>query len=204
MFHLLARSSLFMTASFCALFAFLRLWPYTDHDLRLLVAPPACAAPCFMGIQPGLTTPDEAVTLLRQHDWVDAESVRRTSGGEVVWGWSGQQPPVINPTELPLLIVWASAREQQVVNGIQLPLRLSVGHAFVELGEPPLLGVGQINELDRVSVIAIYEHFALEIWSRVACPITRRKFLEAPLNLFWITIPEKLTAAQAAGGKLSC
>jgi hypothetical protein len=204
MSHLLFRCVLLLVGGFCAALAFIRVWLYDDHDLRLLITSTGCPTPCFMGIRPGLTTPDEAIVLLKQHEWVARNSVRRTAGGEVLWAWNGQQPAIINPDEPPLLIVWAANREMQVVNGIQLPLKLPVGYAFLELGEPPVVDVGQINKRDGAAVIAIYQHHALEVWSRIACPITRRKFLESPLNLFWLALPERGTAALPPGGTPSC
>lgn len=204
MFRVVFYHTLFLFGGFCAVLIILRVWPYDDHDLRMLLLPEDCPAPCFMGIQPGLTTPDEAIDLLQKHEWVARNSVRRTAGGEVLWAWNGQQPAVINSNEPPLLIVWAANREMQVVNGIQLPLKLPVGYAFLELGEPAVLGVGQANNHNRASVIALYDLHALEVWAQVACPVSRRKFLESPLNLFWISIPDGPIGLQPGTGRLSC
>lgn len=204
MFRITLHYGFFVFGGFCAILLILRIWPHDDHDLWMLMLSKDCPAPCFMGIQPGLTTPDEAIVLLQKHEWVAPNSVQRTTGGEVLWSWSGQQPVVINPTRSPLLIVWASTRDMQVVNGIQLPLKLPVGYAFLALGEPPILGIGQGNNRAGATVIALYEHYALEIWAQVSCPITRRKFLESPLNLFWISIPERPIGLQRTTGRLSC
>src|SRR5215468_1742980 len=45
--------------------------PYDDHDLRKLLLPEGCPAPCFMGIRPGVTTTDEAVKLLEKSGWAE-------------------------------------------------------------------------------------------------------------------------------------
>ncbi|MEZ4671897.1 MAG: hypothetical protein R3E39_28670 [Anaerolineae bacterium] len=202
------RMALYITAvllgGFCAVFMLLRLWPYDDRDLRLLLMPDDCLGPCFLGIQPGLTKPDEAVRLLRQHDWVAPDSVHRTSGGEVLWAWSGRQPALINSSIQPMLIVWSDNRELQVIDGIQIPLRLPVGQALLALGEPPTLNVGHANSPTDVPVIALYDHYALEVWSHVACPITRRKFLESPLNLYWLSSADTAIPARLATVSQAC
>jgi len=45
--------------------------PYDDHELRQLLLPDGCPAPCFMGIRPGVTTQDEAIKILEASDWVE-------------------------------------------------------------------------------------------------------------------------------------
>jgi hypothetical protein len=45
--------------------------PYDDHDLRQLLLPDGCPAPCFMGIRPGVTTVEEAIKILEASGWVD-------------------------------------------------------------------------------------------------------------------------------------
>lgn len=42
-----------------------------DHDLRQVLLPDGCPAPCFMGIRPGVTTLDEALSILKATGWVD-------------------------------------------------------------------------------------------------------------------------------------
>src|SRR4051812_45844003 len=43
--------------------------PYDDHELRELLLPEGCPAPCFMGIRPGVTTADEAIKILESSEW---------------------------------------------------------------------------------------------------------------------------------------
>ena len=51
--------------------AVIRAQPYDDSELRAFLTPPeGCPAPCFMGIRPGVTTREEALTIfmaIRQH-----------------------------------------------------------------------------------------------------------------------------------------
>jgi hypothetical protein len=43
---------------------------YDDHELRQLLLPDGCPAPCFMGIRPGVTTADDAIQILKANLWV--------------------------------------------------------------------------------------------------------------------------------------
>ncbi len=71
--------------------------PYDDPDMRAIFTPGACAMPCFMGIQPGVTLGDKAIFLLQNHDWIDPDSLyiapditRRYIW--VTWRWSESKP----------------------------------------------------------------------------------------------------------------
>jgi hypothetical protein len=58
------RLSLPLILLFTAALAVIRAQPYDDHELRELLLPAGCPAPCFMGIRPGVTTVEEAVKIL--------------------------------------------------------------------------------------------------------------------------------------------
>lgn len=58
------------TILFTAILLIIHAQPYDDHELRQLLLPEGCPAPCFMGIRPGVTSMKEAVRLLRSNDWV--------------------------------------------------------------------------------------------------------------------------------------
>ena len=49
----------------------IRAQPYTANTLEnLLIPPPDCASPCFLGVQPGLTTATDAFRILEAHPWI--------------------------------------------------------------------------------------------------------------------------------------
>ncbi|MEO8397165.1 MAG: hypothetical protein ABI700_29490 [Chloroflexota bacterium] len=54
--------------------------------------PPDCAAPCFLGIRPGVTTDTEADAILSAQPWVGKLIVSRDN---LYWAWNGQQPAFI-------------------------------------------------------------------------------------------------------------
>lgn len=65
------RLSLLLIILFAAALTIIRAQPYDDHQLRELLLPAGCPAPCFMGIQPGVTTVEEAVKILEASEWVE-------------------------------------------------------------------------------------------------------------------------------------
>ncbi len=75
----------------------IRSQPYDDYELRELLLPTGCPAPCFMGIQPEVTTVDEAVKLLEASGW--AKDIKH-EGFFITWVWSGTQPTIINTQQL--------------------------------------------------------------------------------------------------------
>ncbi len=77
----------------------IRVRPYDDPDLTRLLTPEDCSAPCFLGIQPGITTASEAVDLLENHRWVgyvEPHYIAPGSGvhlrGFVYWDWKPDAP----------------------------------------------------------------------------------------------------------------
>lgn len=86
----------------------IRAQPVDNSDLSgFLATPDNCAAPCFIGIKPGVTRVGETLQILRSHNWisdirVDAfgEHVSSSFGyAEINWDWSGQQPGLIDATQ---------------------------------------------------------------------------------------------------------
>src|SRR6266496_2920735 len=59
-----------------------------------LLLPVNCPAPCILGIRPGVTTIEEAITRLRKNMWVKqvVASPDATQPNQVFWLWSEQAP----------------------------------------------------------------------------------------------------------------
>lgn len=81
---------------FSAALLLIHAQPYDDHELRELLLPDGCPAPCFMGIRPGVTTMDEAGHLLNENQWVD--KITFANDTYIAWTWNGKQPSWINQT----------------------------------------------------------------------------------------------------------
>lgn len=98
--------TLIPTILFTAVLLAIRAQPYDDHQLRALLLPDGCAAPCFMGIRPGITTVEQALALLEQNDGVQIIKVDPTEVNgsatqiqRISWSWntaSSQRSPLID------------------------------------------------------------------------------------------------------------
>lgn len=75
--------------------------PSSYDELHDFLVPPDCVLPCWQGIRPGVTTGDEAMTILQHHPWISratqhAEFVFANVDNRIDLTWSGQQPGWIN------------------------------------------------------------------------------------------------------------
>ena len=121
-----------------------RAQPHDSQTIRDLLSPPDCPAPCFMNIQPGVTTIDEAFAHLKGHPWVVglgadyrqfAESAPTNS--EVAlefatnWQWSQAVPNWINPDNHAILVVKGSQ-----ITSLSFRTTLSLGAVLLAFGVP--------------------------------------------------------------------
>ncbi len=74
----------------------IRAQPYDDSPLRAVMTPPQdCPAPCFMGIQPGVTSTRQALRMLERHDWIARFGDRQRSRDVLMylsWEWNDSHP----------------------------------------------------------------------------------------------------------------
>jgi hypothetical protein len=109
----------------------IRARPYDDHDLRTFLTPPdGCPTPCFMGIRPGVTTQDEAITILESHQWVSEMQIERTmllheepqpSRSHISWRWSTSRPNRLQlDREASLLIVGQQVDAMVMISDFRL------------------------------------------------------------------------------------
>jgi hypothetical protein len=155
----------------------IRAQPYDDSDLRALLLPSDCESPCFMGIRPGITTMDEAVTLLEKHEWVK-QVIRQ--GMIVHWFWNGREPAFLDGITAPSLSA-VVINKQQVVGSMRLPTTLPAGFIYLLIGRPMSYRVDPSNHLtDVTSAHYLYVSIwfdVLAVSAAVECP-TR-------LDTFW-------------------
>lgn len=112
----------------------IRAQPADDHSLRAVLLPENCTPPCFLGVQPGRSTLDEAVAILEEHAWVD-KVVRQ--GTEVYWFWNGQQPAFLDGIGSPSLSALIMNGEgTKVVGAMNIPTRLPAGMVYLVMGVP--------------------------------------------------------------------
>ena len=117
----------------------IRAQPYDDHALRAFLLPPeGCAAPCFMGIRPGVTTARDAVALLEAHEWVEmvwADNEPVTGNANLLtdlsWTWERTAPKWVNIN----VRGWLNFR-RGYVNTIVIDTHLRLGETLLIMGKP--------------------------------------------------------------------
>jgi hypothetical protein len=88
--------------AFTAALMLVHAQPYDDHELRELLLPDGCPAPCFMGIRPGVTTMDEALKILEASGWIETDKPKPSNddfGNEISFEWNGKQSDLIMGNE---------------------------------------------------------------------------------------------------------
>ncbi len=119
-----------------AVLLLIRSQPYDDHELRELLLPADCPAPCFMGIQPGVTTVDEAVKLLEASEWVKRYVLEpfeyRPSSGGIRVEWNDKSPIWLEKDIFGRSIV---SIIDNLVSSFQLDTKLPIGTIQLILGQ---------------------------------------------------------------------
>jgi hypothetical protein len=105
---------------------------YDNHELRELLPPEGCPAPCFMGIRPGVTTMTEAERLLNENKWVG--KITFANNTYITWIWSGQQPTWIDQTPKGSL-----SGVDDTVTALQVSSRIRFGDMQLDMGRNGIL-----------------------------------------------------------------
>lgn len=120
----------------------IRAQPHDNQVLAaLLTLPEDCAAPCFMGIRPGTTTMEQALSILQTHPW--AEVVQqgyprhdiwpRSGFRDLSWTWSDAVSDEID-TRYPGTIVFVDSGDATVVEFLRIHTRLPLPLVEASLG----------------------------------------------------------------------
>ncbi len=174
--------------------------PWDGHDLLLALEPSDCAAPCFMGIQPGVTSGSVAYDRLQTHAWVmdvnavlgTADTLGQSRDALFTWRWNGQQPQLL---QTPFLEAGEIEVQTGVVRSIKVRTVISLGTVWLTLGQP---GYGYTRPskiyLGRVAYqMAYYPVRGLLAQSQIEYPSSPDSFWNAPVDLF-------ITAGTVQGG----
>ncbi len=167
---------------FTAALLVIRAQPYDDHDLRELLLPDGCPAPCFMGIRPGVTTAEEAMAILEASGWAsDIQSTNgtRTTDGQkfitVNWVWNGKQSPLINRLYRGYIISY----EQNVRSFVDVVhVSTVVTNGSIDLFLQPLIAydidTGMPDWRGKIpfGITMIYDH--VEVSAHLECPLNIR------------------------------
>jgi hypothetical protein len=138
---------------------------YDDSELRGFLTPPeGCPAPCFMGIQPGVTTVDDAIAILQANEWVAEVSptaFNRLGLQRIEWGWGGNVSPLLEPDPIPRSGGRLIA-DEGIVQYMELLTRIRAGEAWLILGKAQnytsLLVLGPVRTEPPNPIAAVYSN----------------------------------------------
>lgn len=154
----------------------IRSQPYDDHELHELLLPTGCAAPCFMGIQAGITTVEEAVKLLEASGWV--EEILGNRELYKTWKWNGHQPQYID-SRIPIILSFStSSSGLVVVQTIEISTHISVGSIMILMDKPTssIVISGQSMSDGSQATYAALWFGKIRIDTYTPCPPWMRKF----------------------------
>lgn len=166
--------------------------PFDEGGFRGVIFADGCTVACLMGIQPGITTVDEARGILERggyiFQWIeDAEPLSQESDGIVVgrlhWRWSSKRPALFTGTDASLMY---DLKSGVVVTFADMTTRLSFGQMLILLGQPSVgyLSAGY-NDRDGVTFTSAigYPQWRMSLVSTIQCPITTRNLWDSSVML---------------------
>jgi hypothetical protein len=162
----------------------IRAQPYHDRELRRLLLPDACAAPCFLGIRPGVTPLSDALDLLRASQWVQTETIAYSEadyGGGAVWSWNRQAAPLLGKRVSSLIT--RRSNGVQVVELLHINTTIAIGDIYLALGPTPYTGTGDTGMPNEGYVALFYRDQGLSIWSNVPCPTLNHTLWIEPVSV---------------------
>ncbi len=171
---------------FTGMVLFIQARPYDDSQLRELLMPDDCDAPCFMGIRPGVTTADAALEILKTHPWVASYEILHEPPSSppyvVYWEWNGQQPAFLREDARPQMIL--TYDRVQMVESVLVDTTIPVGYAYLMLGTADGTYSGRSVTLrNSVLINALFDDPLVLIYTTIPCPVSYSKFWNAPMSL---------------------
>lgn len=160
----------------------------TLAEVRTLLFPQECEAPCMMGLIPGQTEVSAAINHLEAHPWV--ENIDRSGlrdfdgtggvglGGTLTWEWSGKQPSWISSFSRGSLIV-----REGIVRTVEVQTLLSYGEIWQIFGEPTFGSMDptlRVVEQPQLRHYAHYETDGFWVFSLAGCPLNPATFWTVP------------------------
>lgn len=174
------RLTLFPVVFLAAALLLIHSKPYDDHEIRELLQPIGCPAPCFMGIRPGVTTMDEVVKITQANEWVDVvdRHVLDKVYGLITLTWNDQKPNWIKknqPTEIFL--------KNKLVTMITIYTNIPIGEVMLTLGLPDMEVVEARKDQSKqfVYYYAFYPQLGLSMQNWIRCDV--HEPLYHPVNI---------------------
>ena len=126
MFRLTFRLALLPLLFLSAALFFIRAQTYNNTDVQAFLLRDDCAKPCFMGIQPGITTPHEALSQLRSTDMISHVGVSE-SLETIAWFWNENHSTLMDTTQIPALFY-----DRNEISSIRLYTRIKLGDLLLQ------------------------------------------------------------------------
>ena len=171
----------------------IRSQPYDDYELRQLLLPTNCPAPCFMGIQPGVTTIDEAVKILEASGWVKRIERITNSSGEmdsINWEWNDTASTLLKRNiKNQLRPPYSATASPPLVEILDIETNIRAGDIYLSFGESYNTDSGLPGRTTEnvAFVLAQYREHNFFISSQVYCPVSRERFLNSETTITWMT-----------------
>jgi hypothetical protein len=132
MTRLICITGVYLSIIFTVALLLIHAQPYDDTELRAFLFPANdCAAPCFMGIQPGVTTIDDALAVLETNAWV-GEVYKINYPSYLSWSWSGLQPTFIDSSKNGEIAAYSGRGVEKII----IPTKFSVIEFWWLYGKP--------------------------------------------------------------------
>jgi hypothetical protein len=129
---------------------------HTQSDetaIRDFILPPAdCPMPCWQGVRPGVTTVDEAASILQAHPWVERVTIEaQPLFHYLYWQWSAGAPAfVADPSARKPPYMWA---RDGIVQYITFPTRIPYAAVWSSMGKPDI-GVFAVSGYRNPQILA--------------------------------------------------
>jgi hypothetical protein len=180
MLRMLAKSALVLLLLCVTAVSLIRAQPRDERTLRAFLAPPeGCVSPCWEGIRVGVSSGEQAMTLLRRQSWASNVRVARRIDA-VTWRWNGALPALIDPEGRGIVSVGGDS----VVTSVALATEIALGDLVLLLGKPD-----RIVRFPYGDVVAVYDAAWLEIRVNDDCLTDTRRFWAARSEVRWTYAP---------------
>ena len=131
MFRLTLRLALLPLLFLSATLFFIRVQSYDNRDVQSVLLRDDCAKPCFMGSQPGITTPQEALSQLRSTNLISHVGISE-SLETIAWFWNEKHSTLMDNTQIPALFY-----DRDAVSTIGIYTRIRLGDVLLQLEQLP-------------------------------------------------------------------
>ncbi|MCC6611826.1 MAG: hypothetical protein IT320_00030 [Anaerolineae bacterium] len=181
-----------LTALFTAVILGLHARTYDDGGLRDLLLPQECAAPCFLGIRPGVTGLDDALAILERehpaHEQMEIELQYRRGSFPLyrMVNWSGY---LLYPLERRgrMELTHDPALPDVPVDTLLVRVNssLTLGDVYLSLGRPDDLSAGfWYHDLGTQVSLILHHNYAggaVEVVTRHLCGLRGVEFWKTPV-----------------------